>query len=100
MNVRDVAYLLISILVGVVIAAIDTSPNWDDTMISIMMVFISGGVLSFLYGSKPWLIALSVCIWIPLTNIYTLQNYESLFAIIPGFAGSYFGYFVSNAIKQ
>lgn len=100
MRLRDGIYLFIAVLTGLVISAINTSPNLDDSMISVIMIFISGGLLSFLYGTKPWLIALSVSIWIPLTNIYILQNYESLFVFIPGFAGSYFGYFVSNAIKQ
>ncbi len=100
MKLRDGIYLLISIFVGLAVALIDASPKWDDTIISATLIFVSGGIISFFYGTKPWLIALCTCCWLPLLNIYTLGNFMSLFAFIPGFAGSYFGYFVNAAIKQ
>jgi hypothetical protein len=92
--VRRIALVMIlAIAFGLIIAKIDTSPNWDDTGVSMFLLFSASAICGFLVPQYPWLIALSVCLWIPLYNIISSGNYGSLLAIVPGFAGAYTGFY-------
>jgi hypothetical protein len=85
--------LIISILLGISIAYIDTRPHWDDTGITVGLIGIASFISGFVARKKTWLIALSIGCWIPLFNIVTSHNYGSLIALAPAFIGAYCGYF-------
>jgi uncharacterized membrane protein YeaQ/YmgE (transglycosylase-associated protein family) len=91
--------VILAIVLGVVIAWIDSSPNWDDTGISVFMVLVACLLCGYLAGQKPWLIALLVSIWIPLLSIITTQNYGSFMALIPGVIGAYAGHLVRKGFS-
>ncbi len=91
--------IILSIVLGITIAWIDSSPNWDDTGISVFMVLVAGFVCGYLAGYRPWLIALLVSIWIPLLSILTTQNYGSFLALIPGVLGAYAGHLVRKGFS-
>lgn len=91
--------LLIAIILGTSIAYIDTRPHWDDTGISVFMIFIASFICGTLSNQKIWLIALSVGIWIPLFNIISAHNYGSLLALVPAFLGAYGGYFAKRSFS-
>ena len=91
--------LILAIVFGVVIAWIDSSPNWDDTGISVFMVLVTSFICGYLAGQKPWLIALSVSIWIPLLSIITSHNYGAFLAMIPGVLGAYAGHLVRKGFS-
>jgi hypothetical protein len=86
--------LILSVVLGIAIAWVDTSPGWDDTGISVFLILGVSALCSFISGKKPWLFALLVSLWIPLFNILTSQNYGSLIALAPGLIGAYLGYFI------
>jgi hypothetical protein len=87
-----VVLLIPEIIAGVAVAWIDSRPNWDDTGISVLMVLVAAAIFGFFTSEKPWLTALAVSIWIPLFGILSAQNFGSLLALVPGFAGAYLGY--------
>ena len=91
--------VIIAIVLGIVIAWIDSSPNWDDTGISVFMVLVAGFLCGYLAGQKPWLIALLVSIWIPLLSIITTPNYGAFLALIPGVLGAYAGHLVRKGFS-
>jgi hypothetical protein len=92
--------LAVGILLGLLIAYVDTSPRWDDTGISVIMLLVASLVCGAISLNKTWLIALSVGVWVPLFNIVSHQNYGSLIALIPAFVGAYIGSFLRKAFQN
>jgi len=90
----SIIVLLLATITGLAIAWIDSRPNWDDTGISVMMVLLASTLFGYISPQKPWLTALAVSVWIPLASIAISNNFGALIALIPGFIGAYFGYFV------
>ena len=94
-----VFYVLLAVVLGFAIAWMDSRPNWDGTGISVFLVLVAALLCGFLAAQKPWLIALAVGIWIPLFGIVFTQNFGSLLALLPGFAGAYAGYGFRKLIR-
>jgi hypothetical protein len=94
--IKERTALALAVLSGVAIAFIDTRPHWDDTGISVMMILIASFICGILSPRRPWLMALSVGIWIPLFNILNSRNIGSLLALLPAFVGAYAGYFAKR----
>ena len=84
------------IITGLLIAWIDSRPNWDDTGISVLMVLVAATVFGYFTLKRPWLTAIAVSIWIPLFGILATHNFGSLLALVPGFAGAYLGFFFKS----
>ena len=94
-------FLLLAMSAGLVIAYIDSRPNWDDTGISFFLLLFSSSVCAFLYFRRPWLIALIVGIWIPLFNLMFTHNFfGSLLALISAFIGAYIGFFLKGIVSN
>jgi hypothetical protein len=89
---------LLSVVLGLAIAWVDSSPNWDDTGISVFLVLAAAFLCGFLAAKKPWLIALLVSSWIPLFSIFSTQNFGAFLAFIPGFIGAYAGYLIKKTV--
>lgn len=92
----SIIVLLLATITGLAIAWIDSRPNWDDTGISVMMVLLASTLFGYISPQKPWLTALAVSVWISLASIAISNNFGALIALIPGFIGAYFGYFVKT----
>jgi hypothetical protein len=93
--------IILAILLGLIVTRIDTRPHWDDTGITVLLLFFASVVCGYLIPRHPWLIALAVCTWIPLYNILVSRNYGSLLALLPGLAGAYTGFYLKkNLVKQ
>src|SRR5271169_1166996 len=86
--------LIVAVAVGLFIAWIDTRPHWDDTGITVAMVFGTSAVLGSLLQRRVWLLAIVLGVWIPLANIIQFNNYGSVLAIVAAFAGAYAGAFL------
>jgi len=93
-------YFLLAEFTGLAIAWIDSRPNWDDTGITVFIILLTSTMFGFFTFSKPWLIALAVSMWIPLLAIIWTHKFESLFALIPGFAGTYTGYYIKYLLSK
>jgi len=83
--------LAVALIVGGLLAYVDSSPAWDDTGVMAGVIFLTAGVLGFLGPQRPWLWALALGLWIPLLGIVQEQNYGSLVALVMAFAGAYAG---------
>lgn len=92
------AQVLLAAIVGLVIAWVDSRPNWDDTGITAMGMFTCCALFGAFLPKRPWTWALAIGIWIPLFAIIFHQNYGSLLAIVFAFAGSYAGALLRKAI--
>lgn len=86
-----------ALVLGLLIALVDTSPGWDDTGVTAAVVFTCCGLLSAVHPARPWLWALIVGLWIPALGIAEDWNYASLLALVVAFAGAYAGKLVRFA---
>jgi hypothetical protein len=100
MKKRTALAAVMAIAMGLAIARLDTSPNWDDTGITVFLLFSASAIAGFFTIGFPWLIALAASIWIPLFNIIQSGNFASTVALIAGFAGSYTGFYLKKYFLQ
>jgi len=91
-----IVFLSLAITIGLIIAWMDSRPNWNDTGISAFIILCSATVCGYLSLEKPWLIALAIGIWIPLFGVMAANNFGTLLALVPAFVGAYIGYFVKQ----
>ena len=52
-------------------------PRWDNTGITVIMIIFFGFSLWISFPSKPWIVALSSGIWIPVFNLTRSANLGS-----------------------
>jgi hypothetical protein len=80
-----------AIAIGVLIGWIDSRPNWDDTGITVALIFGASAFFGFINPKHPWIWALLIGICIPMWNISLSNNYESFIAVVVAFIGAYVG---------
>src|SRR5579871_6788053 len=83
--------LPIALSLGLILAYVDSRPNWDDTGLIALALFACTALCGVLAPNRPWMWALATGLWIPLLGIAWARNYGSLLAIPFAFAGAYFG---------
>jgi hypothetical protein len=91
--------LPIAMGLGLIIAYVDSRPNWDDTGLTALALFACSGLCGVLEPNRPWLWALAIGLWIPLLGIASARNYGSLLAIPFAFTGAYFGIAVRKMFR-
>jgi hypothetical protein len=95
--------LIPALCVGILVAYIDSRPNWDDTGITAFALLLSAAFLSAMVPESRWPIALSVGIWIPANAILQAHSFRSLamFAVVAfPIAGAFLGALVRRAVTR
>ena len=75
----------LALLLGLLIAAADSSPGWDSTGITAGALLLGAGMMAFLGRDRPWLWALLVGLPTPIIEIAGPGTSGSLLALV--FAG-------------
>jgi hypothetical protein len=83
--------LPIALGLGLLIAYVDSRPNWDDAGLTALALLACSALCGVLNPNRPWLWALAVGRWIPFLGIASARNYGSLLAMHFAFAGAYSG---------
>src|SRR3954449_7009422 len=83
--------ILAALILGALIAWVDSRPTWDDTGITAgVLLLISAG-----FGAaRPrfaWLWALALGAWIPIVNIVISHNLGAILALAIALIGAYLG---------
>lgn len=84
--------IVVAILIGWGITWLDSSPTWEGTEFTALLIVLSTGILGFFNPRRPWLIALAVGIWIPLVGVFIRHNFGGVLALVVAFIGAYMGY--------
>ncbi len=99
MNVGFLVPVFVSLAIGLLLAWIDTRPNWDDTGIEVGMILCSSICLGFAHPRNAWLWATLIGIWIPVADLYLHNNVGSSVSLIIAFAGAYGGGMVRKMFR-
>jgi hypothetical protein len=89
---------IISFAGGFLILMIDSSKGWDDTGITVGMLFILSAFCGLLAPEKFWLWALLSGLWIPINGIIKHNDFMFLLILLIPFAGSIAGAVLRNFI--
>ena len=92
--------LAIAVLAGLFSAYVDSRPTWDDTGILVGGLLLASGLLTLLGHRRPWLIALSVGIWIPAYEIIKSNDFMMLVILLIPLIGAYGGWLVRLGIEK
>lgn len=83
--------LTAALLMGWLITWVDSQPNWDDTGITVGVIFVATAALGLGLPEKAWLWALAVGGWIPLWGLIVTHNLGAVLALIVAFVGAFAG---------
>jgi hypothetical protein len=92
--------LAVAVGLGLLIACVDSRPNWDDTGVTAAAILVSCGLLGAASPGRPWLWALAVGLWIPILGITRTRNFGALLALLFAFAGAYAGMAVRKLLTR
>ena len=99
MTFIQILLLAVAVLGGLFSAYVDALPKFDDTGILAFGILIFTGLLGLLGARRPWLLGLSVGLWIPLRDIPLSGNYGSLLALLFALIGAYAGWGLNRLIR-
>ena len=99
-DVMQSILLAVGVLAGLFSAWVDARPNWDDTGILVIGLFLVSGLLTLLGHRRPWLIALAIGLWIPLHNIYLSHDPRMLVVLLIPTLGAYAGWALRLGVRK
>ena len=94
----ELAIAVLALAAGIVIAIIDSGPTWDDTGITVAMLFGAAAVTAAAAGSRPWLWAFLVGAPLPIIEIAAGGSTASLIALTFAAVGAGIGWVVRRAV--
>src|SRR5881275_3135899 len=83
--------LLAALILGALIAWVDSRPTWDDTGITAGVLLLVSAGFGALRPRFAWLWALALGAWIPIVGIVSTRNFGSILALGITFIGAYLG---------
>jgi hypothetical protein len=94
---RPPLMMAIALVLGLLIAFIDSRPGWDSTGITAGALLLGGGTAAYLGRTRPWLWALLVGLPTPVIEISSLAAVGSLLALLFASVGAAIGWGLSRA---
>jgi hypothetical protein len=92
-------FLVVSIIAGVLIAMMDTSPNWDDTGVTVGAILLITFVARATRPDFAWLWALIIGGLVLGFNLVLKPGYGAAIALVFAFVGAYAGSFMRKVMK-
>ena len=94
---RHTAALVISVVAGVGVALIDSSPGWDSTGITAGLLGVGAAVAAAIGRDRPWLWALLVGLPTPILETVRDGNAGSWLALVFAAGGASIGWALARA---
>jgi hypothetical protein len=92
--------LAVAVVVGLLVAYVDSLPKWDDTGITVFALVFCGGVLGLVVRRRPWLYGLAVGLWLPLRAIVMTHDLKFVVVLAFPLAGAYAGWGLQKLIAK
>lgn len=83
--------LLVALILGALIAWVDSQPNWDDTGITAGVLLLVSAGFGAVHPRFAWLWALALGAWIPIIGIVFAHNFGAILALGIALIGAYLG---------
>lgn len=99
-SLSQLLLLAAAMAAGLLLAYVDSLPNWDDAGVIVGSLLLVSGLFTLLGHRRPWLIALAVGIWIPLHAILVAHDPGLLVIMVFPFLGAYAGFLVRSAFSK
>lgn len=84
--------LIAAVVLGILIAYVDSRPTWNDTGITVFSLLLSSGFIGLLIRRRPWLYGLAVGLWLPLLYIFRAGQWNMLIVLLFPLVGVYAGW--------
>lgn len=97
---RTTALIVVSIVIGLAIAIVDSRPGWDDTGVTAAALLLATFAIALAAGRRPWLWALLVGVWTPLLELSASGQPASLIALAFAGMGAAAGYLSARALAS
>src|SRR3954468_22314597 len=91
MRRRELFMLVVALILGALIAWVDSRPTWDDSGITAGVLLLLCAGFGAISPRLTWRWALALGAWIPLNGILIAHNYSSLIALGIALIGAYLG---------
>jgi hypothetical protein len=92
--------IILSLLAGILIGWIDSSPLWNDTGITAGLILISSFIIGLLTKRKAWIPALITGLSITSLNFIASNRLDSAISILFSLAGAYSGVSLKFLLKR
>lgn len=89
--------LLLTVLCGLCIGWVDSRPGWDDTGITVGVIFVVSALLGGVLKERSWLVALVTAAPLAILELVLTGGSGAFIAFIPAFVGAYAGAFARRA---
>jgi hypothetical protein len=83
--------VLAALILGMLIAWVDSRPNWDDAGITAGVLLLVSATFGAVHPRFAWLWALALGAWIPLVGIVVAHNFGTILALVIALIGAYLG---------
>lgn len=92
--------IILALAIGLIIGWIDTRPNWDDTGITVGLIFITSFLLGLITKRNVWLIAIIIGLCITSINFILNSNLQTAISFVIAFLGAYLGVLLKYIIRK
>ena len=99
MNRRVVFLVAASVIAGLAIALVDSSPGWDSSGITAGLLLLSSGTAAAVAGDRPWLWTLLVGLPTPAIELAGGGDAGSIGALAFAAAGAAIGWAIGRATR-
>lgn len=89
-----------SIVLGLLIAYIDSRPTWDDTGITVFALLGGGLIIGLLLQKQAWLFALAFGCWLPGWEAIAGHDPKMLIVLVFPFIGVYAGWAIHQVSRK
>ncbi len=97
---KDIIILFTCMIVGFLLARMDTQPHWNDSGITAMSVLVSSFLFGMLQPSQALLSALIIGGFVFFFNAFYAHTYGSVIVLVFSFAGAYAGVVAKNVTRK
>jgi len=92
--------LAAALVVGLLIAYVDSLPKWDDTGITVFALVFCGGILGLIVKRRPWLYGLAIGLWLPFRAIVLTHDFRFVVVLAFPLVGVYAGWGLQKLIAK
>ena len=93
-------YFIAALAAGLLIAYVDSLPNWNDDGITVFALLLTGGIIGLLVERQPWLFGLAIGLPLPLHAILVGGDYKMFIVLLFPLLGIYAGWGLRRVLQK